>query len=197
MIGTKTVSYPKINPLWLDIDYTSREQKPLSLRRTGVKRSLISAVTAKPEHTSLFINLASQTLEGIPIELADVIEAIEESKYILELEDDWDAEGSRSYQPLVWERVAIFLIKFYEKALESFNLILDTPRIYQAHEGSIDVLWHNDKYQLLVNFPEDENSPASFYGDNFNTETIKGTFDPTEESCGLLAFLIWAKKCIQ
>lgn len=196
MIGAKTVSYPKSNPFLLDIDYTSSEQKTLSLRRTGVKHSLIPAVHNKSEHT-LSISLVSQTSEGIPIELVDILKAIEQSRYILDLEDDWDGEGSKSYQPVVWERVAIFLIKLYEKALGSFNVILDTPHIYQAHEGSIDVLWHNDRYQLLVNFPEGENSYASFYGDNFSMDTIKGTFDPVKESCSLLAFLVWAKKCIQ
>ncbi|MCL4296134.1 MAG: hypothetical protein KJ077_10420 [Anaerolineae bacterium] len=190
-----TISYFKI-PAWpVDISYKSGEQKTSSFQRKTEKRHLIPIVSSKSDHT-LSINLVTQTPEGIPIELVDILRAIEQSRYILELEDDWDTEGSKGYQPLAWERVAIFLIKLYQKALESFAVILDTPRIYHAHGGSIDVLWRSDRYQLLVNFPEDENSSASFYGDNFNIETIKGTFDPTEESCGLLAFLVWAKKCI-
>lgn len=148
-----------------------------------------------PTLPTLSIDLISQTVTDIPIDLARILEAVEQSRYILELEDDWDDEGSKGYQPLVWERVVIFLIRLSEKALASFNIVLDAPQIYHGYEGSIDLLWRTDKYQLLVNFPEDDDSPGSFYGDNFNIDTFEGTFKPSKVECSLLAFLVWANKC--
>lgn len=196
MSRAKTVTYKKPYPFPQDINYPFRKQKLLHSPLKTQKRAFISDITSKLEHT-LSISLISQELTDIPVELVDVLKAVEQSRYILELEDDWDGEGSSRYQPSVWERAVIFLIELSEKALEAFNTILDAPHIYQGHEGSIDMLWQTDRYQLLVNFPEDVNSRASFYGDNFNMDTVEGTFDPMKGSCSLLAYLVWAKKCIR
>lgn len=181
---------------YIAIKESSYYSSNLSKRKEHSFPQIKQILTSDPELLS--VGLKNQTRTDIPVELANIVEAVEQSRYILELEDDWDDEGSKGYQPLVWERVVIFLIRLSEKALDSFNIVLDAPRIYQGPEGSIDLLWHTDNYHLLVNFPEDENSPGSFYGDNFNTETFEGTFNPLEAHCSLLAFLVWAKdKCTQ
>lgn len=159
--------------------------------------SPISNVSQVVPTRTLSINLISTKLTGIQVELEEILEAVEQSKYILGLEDDWDGEGSQKYNPNVWERVAIFLIKLSQKAFTSFSIILNAPIIYHANNGSIDVLWKNERYQLLANFPEDDTSPASFYGDNYYSDTIEGTFDPLKGECSLMVFLVWAMRCIQ
>jgi len=51
------------------------------------------------------------------------------------------------------------------------------PAILPGPDGSIDLHWKTEKYELLINIPGDLNAPASFYGDNYSTLKLEGTFD--------------------
>ncbi|MEI9919543.1 MAG: hypothetical protein WDO14_12160 [Bacteroidota bacterium] len=142
-------------------------------------------------------NLTSQ---NIPIDILEerlllnseldlVAASIERSKYILKLEDNWDDEGSPKYDPDVWARATKFVARYAMFVLQNYNTIILAPRIYHSVSGSIDVLWKNDKYQLLVNIPKDKDSLGKFYGDDYDKETIEGVFNPEETKLGLALIL--------
>lgn len=122
--------------------------------------------------------------------LAEIQKEIQKSKYILDLADNWDDEGSRGYQMSTWQRATSFLFKLSLKAWESFRVAIDAPKIYHGPNGSIDMLWKTDKYQILANFPDDPSLPATFYGNDSGKDSLEGTFDPTSGGCNLLMLLI-------
>lgn len=125
----------------------------------------------------------------------EVQKEIQESKYILDLADNWDDEGSKGYQLSTWQRATSFLSNLSAKAWDSFRVTIDAPKIYHGPDGSIDVFWKTDKYQILANIPEDPSLPATFYGSNFKKDSIKGTFDIANGGCNLLMFLVGVKRC--
>ncbi len=122
-------------------------------------------------------------------ELAHVQDAIESSRYILELKDDWDEDGSARYTEAVWDRAVQFLLKYANSILETQHVRIDAPQILPGPNGSIDLHWKNSDYELLINIPADPSKPAGFYGDDYESSSIKGTFDPSKYNYGLLLWL--------
>lgn len=97
-------------------------------------------------------------------------ESIEKSKYILELKDDWDDEGSPAYNKEVYDKCIDWVVNYFKRA----DLV---PDIYHGPEGGIDVLAENDKYRLF--FYLHPNKECSFYKDYKTDKNIfeHGYFD--------------------
>lgn len=124
------------------------------------------------------IQLTNEYTTNISYQFQDLKAEIEKSKYIIELPDDWDDEGSLKYEEEIYINSIEFLIKSAQEIKDEFDIIIDTPKILHGPEGSIDVLWKNADYKLLLNIPPDENNIATFYGYNSNIESeIKGKFN--------------------
>ena len=121
--------------------------------------------------------------------LSLVDEAIEDSRRILELEDDWDGEGSSAYSVITWQRAVDFVSRYAERLREMLGIVMDAPEIMPGPNGSIDVDWETEAYELLVNIPSDATQHASFYGDDYGSMVIKGTFNPDAFNRGLLLWL--------
>lgn len=124
------------------------------------------------------ITLESETIAVLPYELRSLVDEIEKSKYILELEDDWDDEGSIGYKKETWIKSIKFIVSYAIWFKDNYNKIIEVPKIYHGPEGSIDISWENLKYRLLVNIPDGIEEPAMFYSDDYKMESIKGTFNP-------------------
>ena len=135
------------------------------------------------------IHLELETIAELPNELYLISEEIEKSKYILELEDDWDGDGGISYKKSTWTRAIKFLTSYSKSLFENNLCVLNRPKIYHSENGSIDILWKNESYRLLINIPQGEDSPATFYGDDYDSERVKGTFNPNKINKGLLLCL--------
>ena len=127
--------------------------------------------------------------EPLPSELKHIAEAVDASRTMLELEDDWDREGSRGYAEATWKRATQFVSKHARWAWEKCGVRIDAPRIRPGPEGSIDLHWKTENYELLLNVPSNGEEPASFYGDDYGKFTIKGTLDPSAYNRGLLMWL--------
>ena len=125
----------------------------------------------------------------LPQELVSVFDAIEKSRYILKLEDNWDDEGSPKYDFDTWKRSVLFVANYSKLIYERFSKVILAPQIYHSIKGSIDLLWKNSNYQLLINIPSG-NKPAKFYGDNYDLDNIEGTFDPSTYKLGLILTLL-------
>ena len=54
----------------------------------------------------------------------------------------------------------------------------------------------NSVYKLLINIPKEIDAPASFYGDDYKMDKIKGTFDSSKLNCGLLLLLLKSKEYV-
>ena len=128
-----------------------------------------------------------QTESGI---LQNIEEAITPSRWILDLKDDWDEQGSPGYEESTWLRACEFLTRQADCARESFGRDLPVPRILPGPDASIDLHWKMPRFELLVNIPKDTSKPATFYGDDYGNSCIKGNLNPSEEIRGLVVWLL-------
>ena len=129
--------------------------------------------------------------EALAPALRRIRDAIEESKQMRELGDDWDGEGSLPVDEAVWQRAVDFLARYARVVWERFGKRLDAPDITPGPDGSIDLHWDHPEYEMLVNIRRDLTAMAGFYGDDRGRVSIKGTFDPESPNEGLV---LWLKK---
>jgi len=121
--------------------------------------------------------------------LQHIREAIESSRFIYSLEAGLDGEGTEAYEKATWERATEFLSNLARWIFEKHDIIIDAPDIGPGPDGSIDLHWKTERYELLVNVPKDPASEASFYGDDYGKSTIKGTFKLSAFNTGLMMWL--------
>jgi len=114
---------------------------------------------------------------------------IERAREMLTLPKDWDGEGSVNYLEDTFDRAVEFL-KTHSKFLKDFGLRMPVPAITAGPNGSIDIHWKRVSWELLVNIPADSSKMASFYGDNYGVQQIRGTVDPETCNSGLAAWLM-------
>ncbi len=105
---------------------------------------------------------------------------IEQAKRILELEDDWDGEGSLGYSEDTFNRAVAFLTTYAERLWESDGIPLPVPRIGPGPEASIDLYWKRPRWELLVNIPADPSEAASYSAEDDGGHRSRG-FVPTEK----------------
>ena len=120
----------------------------------------------------------------------NIAEAITASRWILDLKDDWDEQGSPRFKQTTWKRACDFLERQAKVARETFRSNLPAPKILPGPHGSIDVHWKTPRLELLVNVPEDQNKLATFYGDDFGDMAIRGNLNPAEAKTALVAWLL-------
>ena len=65
-----------------------------------------------------------------------------------------------------------------------------TPRIASGPDASIDLHWKQKEWELLVNIPKDDSQMAVFYGDDYGSSKIKGSFDPETINLGIVNWLM-------
>ena len=102
----------------------------------------------------------------IPSVFSNLNDAIEASRYITELKEDWDEEGSPSYSKSTWTRATRFLKKHALSLWQDHRVAIEVPQILPGPDGSIDIRWRTDKRELVINVPANVNEPASYYGDD-------------------------------
>ncbi len=141
-------------------------------------------------YKNITIEISPEKTLTLPAKLYKLAESIQNSKYILDLEDDFDDEGSPRYDFETWKRAVDFLVNSAKWALDKNNVVIDSPKIYHGPDGSIDILWKNSDYKLLINFPKGNDTPATFYGDDYNTNKIEGTFNPSKQDFRLLHLML-------
>jgi hypothetical protein len=100
-------------------------------------------------------------------------DAINGANYILALGDDWDEQGARGYQKKTLDRACRFLIGFVNKVHKRYGIKLEVPKVLPGPDGGIDIHWKNDRFEMLVEIPE-EGDFADYFGDNTQGEETKG-----------------------
>jgi hypothetical protein len=121
-------------------------------------------------------------------EYLNTYKAIEQSRYIGQLQNDWNEEGAEGYSVLTWQRTAYFVAAQVSSARNA-GLSIGVPTIAPADEGSIDIHWQNKYKNLLINVPADPNKHATFYGSSKNGETTSGVLDTRAPRPDLLQWL--------
>ncbi|MBA7656343.1 hypothetical protein ES703_64267 [subsurface metagenome] len=126
------------------------------------------------------------------IEFKLIYTAIDESKIILEYEDDWNGEGSPRYKRTTWRKAVDFIYEYANEIWNKFQIMIDPPHIQPGPNGSIDIHWMKDDFELLINIHPEDNSFAGFYGDNSSGSFIKGKINLSDRKInnGLILWLI-------
>jgi len=114
---------------------------------------------------------------------------IEQAKNLLKLAHDCDDEGSPTYSKGTLDRAVAFLTAHSEQ-FKKFGLHLPVPKINPGPDGSVDIHWKRQSWELLVNIPADANEMAGFYGDNYGSQKIKGSLDPNTFNFGIANWLM-------
>lgn len=124
----------------------------------------------------------------IPLLLEKVIK---ESQKLLQLEDNWDEEGSSGYSEITLNKAVKFLKDNAINYFKNSGVWVTAPEICPGPDGSIDLLWKLEDRELLINIPVDENQSATYYGDDSkNNNVTKGKLNLTEKHEWILMWLM-------
>ena len=129
------------------------------------------------------------TVEQGEFSEAALAEGILASRWILDLQDNHDGEGSPGYKEETWQRAVDFVRNNAIWLWQRFGIHVELPEILPGPEGSIDLHWKSVRYDLLVNMPATASARATFYGDDRRGTFIKGAFDSSACNQGLLLWL--------
>lgn len=113
--------------------------------------------------------------------LHHIYEAINESKHLLELEDDWDEEGALATNEIIYKRSIDILVTYSNYVYEEHGFAIEAPEINLVKDGSIDLEWRSKDYILLINVRNTKERNIHYYGEEFSKKTIiKGFIDYNE-----------------
>ena len=84
--------------------------------------------------------------------------------YIMNLPDNWDGNDAPSFNEKTLERVFSLLKNILDK-LWNEMIKISIPLIQPVSDGSIDINWETDKFELLINIPEEQNELINLYGE--------------------------------
>ncbi len=143
--------------------------------------------------TSLRLRIPREDYSGLaqlPSELAPLAQALDRSRELLELGDDWDEQGSPGYQESTLSRANQFVWSSTLRLWEALSLQIEVPRILPGPDGSIDVHWTRGQRQLFINVPAGDMKPATYYGDDRSQNVVKGSLDTSGQQEWLLLWLL-------
>ena len=136
------------------------------------------------------IALTNKTTIEVNVIFKDFIEKIENSKFILELKDNWDDENSKGYSEKTYLNAINFFHRYTQWIWDEKGVIIDSPNILPGNEGSVDLFWNKKSYDLLINIPTYPNNVARFYGDNKKDSKIEGAFSLNSFNQGIFLSLL-------
>jgi len=115
--------------------------------------------------------------------------AINRSRWLLELQDDWDDAGATRYTQDVWQRAETFIFRSAKQFRDRVGLRAPEPKVLPGPRGSIDVEWTWGNRRLYINVPIDD-AALSYYGDDRGVNRIEGTTEANTTNYWLLAWLM-------
>ncbi|MEZ4837802.1 hypothetical protein [Flavobacterium sp.] len=126
--------------------------------------------------SSKSLNISPNLIINLPISLDYLSEEIIRSKYILELEPNWDDNNSEAYTSETLKVAIDFIIKFALFIKKTYNKNMIKPRIYHGPNGSIDLSWSENNFRLFINI-EKNGAKAHYYSDYNKKQVSEGIFD--------------------
>lgn len=96
-------------------------------------------------------------------------QAIDDAKYISDLEADWDENGALEISKDTFGTAKNIVLKYSQYMFNYFSILLPAPSINPVNNGSIDLLWKNADKVLLLNIKPNE-TLAHYYGLNTHTK---------------------------
>ena len=182
--GSVELLYPVFYDINLKINKVYKKKIPTKfILNEDVKEGFYEVFTTTSEHI--------KEMEERGIELVEVFNKHIKKKMnkILELRDNWDGEGSKTYNVETLEKAKSFLISLIQDFWMLYNIELDLPMIFPGIDGDIDIEWKNKKFQLLISIPEKDENLMGLYGSDYAEDEIELDFDITKTNLRLLSWL--------
>jgi hypothetical protein len=128
-----------------------------------------------------------------PPNFAEISAAMEQSRTLLEWEEDWDGDAARRFEPFTWERAREFVLDNTIRLWRTAHAQVPVPQIEPTRRGGINIEWETALRNLLVNIPADGAEPVTFYGtlknDPDHEHDIEGTVDVVGDNTWLLMWI--------
>jgi len=120
----------------------------------------------------------------------EIRKELKNSLQILNLEDNWDGEGSIGYNKKTWKKMVNFLDQIASNYYLRTQFLLSSPFINPGSKGDIDLHWKNKKFELFLSIPQSDEDPIVYYGDDYKMNAIEGSFELNDYE----ELLSWLKK---
>lgn|GEM_PF-1232518 len=168
----------------LSCRYLSSSQPRGHLSNIGESRMIInhldhwSMIELPVTKVSSEIKISNSITVSLPNELNYLANTILTSKYILDLEDNWDDDGAEKYEDTTLKIAIEFLINFGNWINHNRHSQMYIPQILHSSDKSIDIFWEEEDFRLIINIAE-IGDKASFYWDNAKdlSQYIEGNFN--------------------
>ncbi len=95
-------------------------------------------------------------------------------EHILGLKDNWDDNGSPSFNQEQWKRATDYLKELSKKFFSEYKLIIQTPKILPVADTSIDITWSSQLMDFTINYPNDLKELPCFYGKDTDGNELEG-----------------------
>ena len=143
------------------------------------------------------LNFPKHSSEGI-LKIAesgkDVDEAlrseIQRAERMLENSSEQDEEEGPIFSIETLNRADFFLHAQSNQFRKMYGDFPPAPQVGPGPNASVDLHWKQKDWELLVNVPADADRPATFYGDNYGIQKIKGTLNTKSFNNGIILWLM-------
>ncbi|MCH7575853.1 MAG: hypothetical protein IIA59_12120 [Candidatus Marinimicrobia bacterium] len=173
----------------VDTSQIKELSRSVSVNDNDAKRIITSTETSSSVEIASISEL-QEIAENLSDELANIRSAILDSQWILDLQENWDDEGSIGYEVETLAAAGHFLSDYAGKIFNSEKIVLDAPNLYPGPDGSIDVHWANHRYGFLVNISPAPSERIGFFGKTDSGRDFKGSLDRGEILSAMILFLL-------
>jgi hypothetical protein len=148
------------------------------------KTNIEDVIESRPEKVFFAEHISFLRYNKLPIEfsikgydiklsyrLKHIAEAINDSKVLLDLEEDWDDDGANATNFATYKNAIKFLVNYSTHILDEFGLVLKKPFIDITRDGSISIQWDTDTAVFLIIFKKNKNEFAYYYGQEKETNS--------------------------
>lgn len=172
-------------------EYSHKSDETYRSRSFGVFGHLHFIGNVSKEETVKVHILNNFTIE-LPVDFKDceMIKEIEKSVRILDYKNNWDGEGSKSYKKETFINAISFLVKYTNWIWDEKVYAIPSPKILPGPNGSIDIYWKKNNFDLLVTISEHPSTTAFFYGDDKSDEIYEGRFNIKKNNPGIFLSLL-------
>lgn len=153
------------------IDYKPIERYNKSSRLKDIYSYHKPITDGKRTKPSVTIKDIKRTFSA-PENLVEINNRIKASEKILMLKYNWDDDGAKPVNQIVYKRAIKFLEDCSNFIYNVWGKILIAPDIAPVNDGSIDLEWTLESSSFLINFKNTKEGIAFYYGEFKDNKNI-------------------------